>query len=273
MEAVFNADGLYSYIVDGQNLIVPGYAPEYSDYRYIENEENGGKDTSNGVGEKKVMYEVSPDGLSVQCIVNAQGSKVPYTFIYTFYADGTSELETIFRPVINNLRRLGVELRFPREWQNVEYYARGPFSNYIDRYEGAFLGRYSTTVSDMYESFARPQSTGNHEALRWLTLTDENGKGVRIETEGQVSFSLLPYSDISLYNAKHNWELPPPGDVYAHFDYIQRGVGNGSCGKNTGTLTAYKVPDTGSYGYKLRIPPFNNKKIGIVPRKTTSYIK
>ena len=128
----------------------------------------------------------------------------------------------------------------------------------MDRHGGSPLGRYHTTVADMYEPYPKPQSMGNREALRDLTLYTTDGdkrEGIRIETVGQVAFSVLHYDDVTLKNAAHTWELVRPGGVYAHFDYMQLGVGNGSCGTGTGTLPAYQLPASGTYRHSLRFIP------------------
>ena len=42
--------------------------------------------------------------------------------------------------------------------------------------------------------------------------------------------------DSKMAAASHCWELNP-GAVYLHLDYMQKGLGNGSCGQGTGTLS------------------------------------
>jgi beta-galactosidase len=146
-------------------------------------------------------------------------------------------------------------MEFVEEYNQVEYYARGPWENYIDRHSGSHIGRYHSTVSDMFEPYPKPQSMGNREALRDLTLYTEGRAGFRVEALGQVAFSVLSYSDTDLKDAAHTWELEHRGSTYAHFDYMQRGIGNGSCGKNTGTISAYQIPSSGTYSHSLRFIP------------------
>lgn len=265
VEVVFTRHGLYTYKVDGVLRMRSGQTPEYADYRYIENEEPHGSaenyDSSPGVGDKTATYELSDDGRQFTCIIEADGTKVPYTLKYTLFADGVVELGVSFSPIVNNLRRLGLGMRFPTRWNNVTYYACGPHENYIDRRDGAYLGVYSTTVTDMFEPYARPQSCGNHEGLRWLALSNDQGDGLRIETEGNVAFSMLHWDDKTLKNAKHCWNLTNSGEVFAHFDYMQKGLGNGSCGP--GPLSKYMIPSSGTYGYKLRFVPVKLQSDGI----------
>ncbi|MDE6177205.1 MAG: beta-galactosidase, partial [Paramuribaculum sp.] len=136
----------------------------------------------------------------------------------------------------------------------VDYYALGPWENYVDRKDGVMAGRYSTTVGDMTEPYVKPQSTGGREDLRELTLTDGTGRGIRIATEGKVSFSILPYTDADLMKARHQWELTPRPYNVLHLDAWTRGVGNASCGADVDTLPIYRVPDK-KMSYRLRITP------------------
>jgi beta-galactosidase len=112
---------------------------------------------------------------------------------------------------------------------------------------------------------------GNREALRDLTLINpDTKKGIKVETKSDdVAFSLLHYTDVMLKNASHTWELTP-GDVYAHFDCIQRGLGNGSCGQGTGTMPQYQIPPSGTYAYDLRFSPIGFKTVGITTETHTA---
>jgi beta-galactosidase len=124
------------------------------------------------------------------------------------------------------------------------------------------LGRYYTTVSDMFEPYPMPQSMGNREGLRDLLLFDsEEGYGVKVQTRGDVAFSLLHYSDVQLKNANHIWELNE-GDVYAHFDCAQKGIGNGSCG-NVVTLDKYLIPQGAEYSCSLLFTPVSEIESGV----------
>ncbi len=257
-EIVFDGNGnLSSWVVDGSSLIAEG--PEYSNYRWVENdgptESLGGYSADNGVSNKRLSVEQDADNGCVIVTVSADGNRCPYTFTYTIYPSGVMELDAVYTPVAANLRRVGLAMAFPENFEQVEYYARGPWENYNDRKSGSFIGRYYTTVTDMFECYPKPQSMGNRENMRELLLTDAvTGKGVKVESEGDVSFSVLHYTDEALKNASHTWELSKGGKVYAHFDAIQRGLGNASCGAES-ALSKYQIPSSGLYSYKLRFSP------------------
>ena len=149
-------------------------------------------------------------------------------------------IDASYTATVSDARRIGMTMEFPAHFEQVEYYAYGPFENYVDRRGGSTLGRYYTTVSDMFEPYPMPQSMGNREGLRDLLLfSEEDGVGIKVETRGNVAFSLLHYSDEHLKTKDHTWELEK-GNVYAHFDCYQKGIGNGSCG-NVATLDKYLI--------------------------------
>ncbi len=262
----FDSNGnLVTWTVGGVSLINKG--PEYYNYRWVEND--GPTETFfaysniNGVGAKTVTVEPVSDANSVTVDVVANGSYCKYVFTYTIYNSGVVDLKASYTTQQSNLRRVGMSMIFPADFEMVEYYARGPWENYIDRKGGSLLGRYITTVSDMFEPYPKPQSMGNREDMRWVTLRDAaTGNGVKVESEGGVAFSLLHYDDVTLKNAQHTWELAS-GDVYAHFDCIQKGLGNGSCGQNTGTINAYMIPSYKTYECKLRFTPMTQNSVGV----------
>ena len=236
----------------------------------MENDEAAGNTASaaNGIdaSTRAMSYSVAADGKSAQFTVDAAGTLCSYNFVYDVYANGVMELTASYTPQTSDLRRIGMLMRFPAAFDNVSYYARGPWENYIDRQTASYLGRYTTTVTDMFEAYPRPQTCGNHLDLRELVLANaDNSLGVKVEkADGQVAFQLLHYDDEALSKARHRWDATLSAkDVYAHFDYMQKGLGNGSCGQNTGTLTKYFCPSSGTYTYKLRFTPFDKTDTGI----------
>ena len=149
-----------------------------------------------------------------------------------------------FTPADGNLRRAGLVCAINPALYHVDYYAHGPMENYADRKDGALIGRYATTVDAMPVNYVKPQSTGGREGLRELTLTGADGRGIRMETRGHVSFSILPYTDRDLMDAQHMWELTPRPYSVLHLDAWTRGVGNASCGADVDTMPKYRVPDS-----------------------------
>ncbi|MBR5813634.1 MAG: DUF4981 domain-containing protein [Bacteroidaceae bacterium] len=265
MEMLFADNGtMRSWVVNGNALVVKG--PEYDNYRWVENdgptETFTNYNTKNGIKSKSATFTLSEDKKSVNVVINASGWFCTYKFVYTITADGALLVDASYTVVPSDARRIGMSLVFPADFEQVEYYAYGPFENYVDRRGGSTLGRYYTTVSDMFEPYPKPQSMGNREGLRDLMLFNpDKGYGMKVQARGDIAFSLLHYSDSLLKETKHTWELKK-GDVYAHFDCAQKGIGNGSCG-NVVTLNKYLIPKGEEYSCSLLFTPVSDIESGV----------
>lgn len=277
LHATKNSDGGYTYAngkqkvtfdgqgnitlwaYEGKDLFMQNNGPRFDRYRWIENdnpmEAYGNDPTDNGVKSQTATFQLSDDGKTATVHVTQNGNYGKATYKYTVNANGTIDLASSFEAQGNGARRLGFSLNFPSDMSKVRYYARGPRSSYIDRLDGEDFGIYETTVKDMYEPFAHPQSNGNRIGLRWLTLTNNEGNGVKVETSGDVAFSLTPWTDAELRATRHEWELPTSNRVVAHFDAIQQGLGNKSCGP--GPLPKYEIQKGKTYSNIVRFIPFS----------------
>ena len=236
---------------NGKDVIADGQGFIYDNHRWIENDRFG--NTSNGLEEKGSIHVTEKDGATV--VQTERNGKLCSTRVdYTIYPQGIVDVTATFTPHTPNLRRAGLMCMLDSALSHVDYYAYGPYENYCDRKDGALIGRYTAQVSQMAEQYMKPQSTGGREGLRELVLTNAKGTGIRIETEGQVSFSALPYTDTDLMNAQHMWELQKRPYTVLHLDAWTRGIGNASCGQDVDTLPIYRVPEK-PMTYKLRITP------------------
>ena len=220
----------------------------YDNFRWIENE-RGFTTTDNGlenIGTCEVMEE--KDG-RVLVLTTRQGSLCDSKIVYTFYPNGIMDMDVKLTPKAKNLRRTGLVCSINSALDQVNYYAYGPWENYIDRKDGCMIGRYQTTVDGMMERYIKPQSMGNREGLRELKLTNKEGQGICIETQGGVSFSAQRYTDADLMKANHVWNLQKRPCIILHLDAQIRGLGNASCGPET--LSTYKIAQM-PFSYQLR---------------------
>ncbi len=242
-------DGIEMLYTGGGNGVGSGFV--YNNHRYIENDTYTDTNSQVAIAASSFSFSQSADNKTVT--VNASRNALcPYDMQYTFNADGIVDVKVTFKPTTSDLRRMGLVWKLIPEINNVEYYARGPQANYVDRKTGSNLGRYTTTVEGMQEHFVKPQSMGNRENVREIKLTNADGEGLFIETSSDsLSFSALRYTDTDLMNSMHEWALVEQPYIYMHLDYMQRGLGNASCGP--GTLTEYLVPSSGTHSYSMRI--------------------
>ena len=240
-------------------------SPAYSNYRWIENDAPYGTDpyyeTGNGITSRRFSVSASEDGSTVKITENATGNLCNYKFVYTVNRDGSVDLDAKYTVTGSNLRRIGMLMQFNPELSMTRYYARGPLDNTIDRKQGSDLGIYDLPVSDFHVDYVRPQTSGDRQDLRWINFLNEEGKGIRVETEGQVNLTVDNYTDEYKHQYLHQWNMQASDNVYANFDYAQLGIGNASCG--AGVLDKYRLPASGTYGYKLRFSYTDNVETGI----------
>ena len=171
-------------------------------------------------------------------------------------------IETLLPGADKNLPglfRFGVQIPMPRSFENLEYYGRGPFENYLDRKESAFLGRWRQTVTEQFYPYIRPQETGTKSDVRWLRLSNAAGRGVEIRAEKPFYASALHYFVSTLDDGadKHNRhsELLKEDDVTnLCLDGWQMGLGCINSWSET-PLPQHMLP-YGEYSFHFTLKPF-----------------
>ena len=267
----FNTSGkMTSWTYDGKNLINAG--PDFNSYRKVDNDRNFSTTFKNS-SSISITRALAKSGNNATMSVKGSATGCSYTINYTFYPDGTVDMNVKFSPS-QSLARIGLGMQFASGFENVEFYARGPRSNYSDRKTGSYLGRFTTTVDDMVDEMIHPQTFGDHEDMRELILTNKaSNVQIGIKAGGRASFSLSHYDETkwctsgdSMWNTKLHWyDLTRNPQVYAHFDYMQRGLGNNSCGGDS-CLSDYMCPSSSwnsNYGYTLRFTPQSGGNVQI----------
>ncbi len=242
---------LLEFSLNGQPVLATGQGPEFSNFRWIENERNYTL-TDNGLAPEAKTEVSSISGAEI-FTSERTGKLADERIVYTVYPQGILDMDITITPHSADLRRAGIVMGIDSTLSVIDYYAHGPLSNNNDRLDGTPLGRYTTTPATSGETYIKPQSTGNRQGLREATFTDPaTGRSILITTQGDVNFSALPWTDEDLYKAQHMWELTPRPYTVVHFDGATRGLGNGSCGFQVQTLPDYSVPDR-PINYKIRI--------------------
>ena len=257
----FGANGrMISMDVDGVEFIANNEGPIYDNDRYIENDTDPGNlNVISAFKKLAIRYDHGGDAsgcksVTIKALFDG-GTLCQYLMTYTIYSDGTMDLAADFHPYSGETRRLGLSFAIAPELENVEYYARGPWANYVDRKTGSMAAVYTTTVSDLAELYVKPQTMGGHEDMRYLKLSNDNGSSLLIEAEGLPAFSALHFSEDDLRVAEHHYDLVPREETIIHIDAYQRGLGNASCGQGTGTIGEYQIREGATMGYKLRLTP------------------
>ncbi|MCL1909918.1 MAG: DUF4981 domain-containing protein, partial [Kiritimatiellaeota bacterium] len=144
-----------------------------------------------------------------------------------FFGDGsvffsqTVEIPPTF-PIIP---RIGVSLVMPAGFENVRWYGRGPWENYVDRKTAARVGEYTARVADMIPEYICPGECGGREDARWLEITNDDGIGLRFEGSPLFHFNALHASTEELDRATHLHDLKLSPETHIHIDHLHMGVG------------------------------------------------
>jgi beta-galactosidase len=92
------------------------------------------------------------------------------------------------------LPRVGLQIGVQPALQRFSWYGRGPLENYNDRKDGAPFGVWSSTVDKQYIEYSSPQDYGNHDDVRWATLSDGASAGLMVA--GDLEVGVTPYDDL-----------------------------------------------------------------------------
>ncbi len=178
--------------------------------------------------------EVGIDGITITLSYELSGIGVPYTVIYKILNDGalqvTPSIDLTGRD-LPEMPRFGTRMVLPESYNRVSYLGRGPWENYSDRNESAFVGYYEDSPEHMFtSSYIRPQENGYRTDVRWLTITNEKGNGYRIEGLQPICFSAINHSTEAMdpgltKKQQHPSDLRPEQNVFLQIDLNQRGVG------------------------------------------------
>jgi beta-galactosidase len=137
------------------------------------------------------------------------------------------------------LPRLGLRMAVPKALGHVEWFGHGPGEAYADSSQAARIGRFAATVDELQTPYVFPQENGNRAAVRWATLTDHNGHGLRIDGSPTFEFTVRRWTTEDLDKAQHTSELEPTDWIHLNLDIAQNGLGTASCGP--GVLPGYQL--------------------------------
>ncbi len=128
------------------------------------------------------------------------------------------------------LPRLGLRFFLPKDYQNVEYYGYGPNESYIDKHRSSWLGRFNSSVDDMYVDYIKPQENSSHYNCDEAILSSPLGKRIHVSATAPFSFNASRYTQEELGQKAHNYELQKSDHTVLCVDYKMSGVGSNSCG-------------------------------------------
>jgi len=256
-----------SYMVAGVELLSSGPRPNF----WRAPTEN---DFGNKMPERCAMWKTFGSELQLQALVPLQSGDMTmltaeyihpefgsnYRVTYQFNSKGRILVHVKFNPLGNGLPeipRFGMQIVVPEGYNQLEYFGRGPHENHIDRNSSSLVGLYKGTVEEQYVPYITNGENGNKTETRWLSLTNGNGRGIRIGGNPLFDFSALHYAqddlDRKVRDGAHTIDLEKSGKVFLNVDWKQMGVG-GDNSWGARTHAAY-VLEPGPLEYSFIIVP------------------
>lgn len=204
--------------------------------------------------------ELSDAGLPIKLTYSLTDVQAEYTIDYQILPDASIVVKAsidIHNADVPEIPRFGMRIGLGQQFSQVEYYGRGPFENYNDRNTASFIGLYKTNSAEMFTSnYIRPQECGYRTDVRWFTLRNSDGVGLRFEGTQPLCFSALNVLTEDLdpgltKKQQHPYQVRQRDNVWVNIDLKQRGVG----GDNSwGALphAQYRLSDK-KYTYTFRL--------------------
>ena len=114
---------------------------------------------------------------------------------YKVYPDGKLY---VFHSAIptKGMLRFGYQMTMESSMEYITWYGRGPKPTYIDRKLGSKIDLYESSVTDFEYRYMRPQESSNRCDVRYFTLTDKEGFGIRVDAyyDNPINFSAYHYT-------------------------------------------------------------------------------
>ncbi len=239
---VFNkmTGALSSYIFKDHQLIVQAPEPDFwrapvdNDYgNKMPVESNVWRTAGKNTQLQKFALKESEQSVTIEVSLFLSDVQSDYALTYTVYADGRVRTDVAFemdQDRLPEMPRFGMNMLLPLAYSNLSFYGRGPWENYSDRNYSAHIGLYESSVDEQYVAYTRPQANGNKTDVRWLTLTNDSGVGLKIEGLQPLSISALRFRTEDLdagltKKGQRSIDVYPRDEVVLNVDLAQRGVG------------------------------------------------
>lgn len=199
-----------------------------------------------------VKASATPKGVEVKVKWNAPFvSGVSTT--YLFSPAGEVTVKHSATGLLIPMLKVGVRMGIRSDLRSTAWYGRGPQETYCDRKTGAKIALHSMTVDELEHRYMRPQENGHRTDVRSLSITDEKGEGLKIESmDIPFGFNYLKYTPEKLDRAKHLFELQNDDYLTLCLDGAERGVGGDMPGCAT-LHKPYKLKGFTDYTFEFRI--------------------
>lgn len=178
---------------------------------------------------------------------------------YRVYPDGRLYVFHSAVPT-KGMLRFGYQMTMDKSMEYITWYGRGPKPTYIDRKLGSKIDLYKSSVTDFEYRYMRPQESSNRCDVRYFTLTDKNGFGIKVDAyyDNPINFSAYHYTTDGLEKATHINDIPYEDITTVNIDHRQLGVGGDLPGQAF-VREPYTMPKGQKQEYSFVIIPIGRK--------------
>ncbi len=138
---------------------------------------------------------------------------------------------------VKSLPKFGVQMKVSDELVNTEWVGNAQ-ETYPDRQACGFVGHYEAPTDDLFHHYVYPQAAGNRMETRYVSMLNKERQRMFsatipdwwLDERRNLQFSIYPYSDENIGQAKHTNELRKENYYTLNIDYLQAGLGTATCG-------------------------------------------
>ncbi len=203
------------------------------------------------------VVENKGNTVEVRTVLGLEKAETKLNIDYSIASNGAITVKFAYQTTKDKqpeLPRVGMSVVVLGEFDNIQWYGRGPHENYWDRNRSAFVGVYGGKVKDQFVPYEEPQENGNKTDVRWMTLTNAAGVGLKVSSmETPLHMNAQNYLQADLENKKHPHEVPLKDLVELHIDLKQMGLGGDNSWGGL-PLEKYLLKDK-KYSYSFMIQP------------------
>lgn len=179
---------------------------------------------------------------------------------YTFYEADTIKVDMSLSEAMGDVPCAGLTFKMPQKFKKLQWYGNSQEEAYCDRENGSRIDLCEGNVREQYVPYLNPQECGNKTQLRYFTLIDEDGNGLKITSNKPFEASALPYTSHEIEEASNILHLPPSNNEVVVSAYAAKcGVGGDD---SWGALVhdEYLVSLEKGINFTLYLSVFNEKE-------------
>ena len=208
--------------------------------------------------------QINGNSISIISYYTIIKNKAEVLLKYTIIGNGSVKVDyhLNIKDSLPNIPKIGMLGGINSSFDQITWYGRGLYENYIDRNYGFDAGICSLPIDKFMEPYIYPQENGNRTDVRWMYLSDEN-EGLLVVADSLLSINAWPYTEDMINQAKHTNELKDAGYITLNIDLIQMGIGgNDSWSQVAAPLEKYQVPAK-NYAYSFYLVPITVEPEGV----------